>query len=803
MIKTRILSVILMVAMLLSLTVYAEGTTDKVEDFALAPIFTDHMVLQQKETVKIYGSAPEGAEVMVALAGNRAVTTAENGRWLVELPPMQAGGPYRMSVWSESLRIDRFDIMVGEVWLVSGQSNAARTIEKTDHFNEIIKETKDYNPNIRIFNKYKNHTTQPDDTMGQRGACWMTMRSEDIEGCYIPCVAYYFAKYLSEELSVPVGIINTAYAGTPIEEWMNPETFKDGKYDYEEEAQKEIVNMGEGRVPGGNYNAMIYPFKDFVLRGFVWYQGENNVLDKDSENYKSYLEDMIYDWREAWGNQELPFIMVQIPGCDDYIKMPGHAFRVKEANLIVDKSVKNTALVTIDDLDGTDDIHPTNKKPVGERIANAAAVRVYGKEGVASGPMYNGCEIKDGAVYVDFEEGDGLFINSSDPASFKIAGEDGVEINANAEVADGRLKIWSDEVENPVYASYGTGDAQLPGLFNGAGYPASPFRTNMPETLVSDTMHTKSLEIEYKPDLDKPKFTDIEDIPEEYAVIALAQKDIVEEGSFNPYSDITGKDFAEWINNGAGKNIISGTDAEAGGEFVADGIEKLYEAVMHTEVNAQAVAIADIVRGKTSVTRAEAAVLVRKILVLAERDFQDALYERTKPAEGECVRLNPTDDTYISSLPMDAEKDGTFGSSKDISTRSIGHIKRRILTKFDIKETDTKDIKRAVLRMYLSATGNTTGYEESIAVYAIEGLEWSEEDMSFAKLDYFCGKELDIIYGVNQKGRYYEWDVTDYINNNDMDEVTLSVESVGFSQANSIFKAKENGVNIPELVIYK
>ena len=428
---------------------------------------------------------------------------------------------------------------------------------------------------------------------------------------------------------------------------------------------------------------------------------------------------------------------------------------------------------------------------------------MYGKEGVASGPMYNGCEIKDGAVYVDFEEGDGLFIDSSDPASFKIAGEDGVEINANAEVADGRLKIWSDEVENPVYASYGTGDAQLPGLFNGAGYPASPFRTNMPETLVSDTMHTKSLKIEYKPDLDKPKFTDIEDIPEEYAIIALAQKDIVEEGSFNPYSDITGKDFAEWINNGAGKNIISGTDAKAGGEFVADGIEKLYEAVMHTEVNAQAVALADIVRGKTSVTRAEAAVLVRKILVLAERDFQDALYERTKPAEGECVRLNPTDDTYISSLSMDAGKDGTFGSAKDISTRAVGHIKRRILTKFDIKETDTKDIKRAVLRMYLSATGNTTGYEESIAVYAIEGLEWSEADMSFEKLDYFCGKELDIIYGVNEKGRYYEWDVTDYINNNDMDEVTLSVESVGFSQAKCVFKAKENGVNLPELVIYK
>lgn len=798
----KVTAVIIAIVLMVQCIAFADNIKPELSDFALAPIFTDHMVLQQNEKINIYGSAPNGAEIVVSLGSKRAYATSENGRWLAVLPEMRAGGPYHMIVRCGNYQIERYDILIGEVWLLSGQSNMARDISNTDHYDEIIEETKDFNNKIRIFSKYKNHTSLPDDTMGMRGGYWMTMNSEDIAAYGMSCVSYYFAKYLNKRLGVPVGIITSAYAGTPIEEWMNPHTFNEDRYDYDAEVAKETANMGAGRCLGGNYNAMIYPFKQFKIRGFVWYQGENNALDKDSENYLSYLTDLINDWRTAWGDNSLPFVMVQIPGCDDYLSNPGYSPIVREADLIADKTITNTSLVVINDLDGTDDIHPTNKKYVGKRISDNVAVRVYGKKGLAGGPMYTGFSIENGAVYVSFEDGDGLCLNTDNPVTFRIKGDDGIEYVADAAIEQGRLKISSVQVPNPVAASYGWGDNCMAELFNAGGYPASPFRTDMTECDITDSMHRVSLGIPVH--ISDENIMDISGTEGEGAVRYLMQKGIVPKEGFNANSSVTTLEFSEWAAAAVGKSAATGDDTVADGEFVAQTLEAIYAELTRMPLSDDASDISESIADVSDITKLDAAIALRKMLICSNRAVQDAIYNKSLPARGEHETLTPVKDTYISNIPADVGADGTFGSSSTLATRAIGHIKRRIMLEFDLSNTDDiSDTKRAILRLYLKASGNKGNYEEIIAAYGIENITWSETNMSYNSLPFYCGRELDVLYGVNDTGRYYEWDVTDFVKNSSADSITLSLEAVGLSSSNFIFNSKEASSNIPQLLIYK
>ena len=800
----KLTSVIMTILLMVQCVAFAQDIQPELSDFALAPIFTDHMVLQQNKKINIYGSAPDGAEIAVSLGGNRGYATSENGRWLAELPEMRAGGPYHMIVQCGNYRIERYDILIGEVWLLSGQSNMARDISNTDHYNEIIEETKEFNNEIRIFSKYKNHTALPDDTMSMRGGYWMTMNSEDIEAYGMSCVSYYFAKYLNQRLGVPVGVITSAYAGTPIEEWMNPQTFLKDGYDYDEEVAKETANMGSGRCIGGNYNAMIYPFKQFNVRGFVWYQGENNVLDQDSENYLSYLTDLINDWRNAWGDNSLPFVMVQIPGCDDYLSNPGYSPIVREADLIADKTITNTSLVVINDLDSTDDIHPTNKKYVGKRLSDNVAVRVYGQAGLAGGPMYTGFSIENGAVYVSFEDGDGLYLNTDKPVTFRISGDDGIEHVADATIEEGRLKISSDEVPNPVSASYGWGDNYMAELFNAGGYPASPFRTNMPECNITDTMHSTSLGIPVHVRDEDIKVPSISGIEAEDDVRYLMQKGIIPCEIFNTDAAITKLEFSKWVAAAVGKSVATGDNAVADGTYVAQTLEAMYNELTRMPLSDNAAHISESIADISNITKSDAAVALRKMLICSNRDIQDAIYNKSLSVQGECETLTPIKDTYISNIPADGGTDSTFGTASTLATRAVGHIKRRIMLEFDLSNTyDISDTKRAFLRLYLKASGNKGNYEEIIAAYGIENISWSEATMSYDSLPFYCGRELDVIYGVNEKGKYYEWDVTDFVKNSSTDSITLSVEAVGLSQSNFVFNSKEASSNIPQLVIYK
>lgn len=800
----KLTAVIISIVLMLQCVALAQDIQPELADFALAPIFTDHMVLQQNEKINIYGSAPDGAEIAVSLGGERAYATSENGRWLAVLPEMRAGGPYHMIVQCGNERIERYDILIGEVWLLSGQSNMARTIDKTDHYDEILEETKECNNEIRIYSKYQNNTALPDDTMGLRGGYWMTMNSEDIAAFGVSCVSYYFAKNLNERLGVPVGIIKSAYAGTPIQEWMNPETFLEDRYDYDVEVHKENANMGSGRYIGGNYNAMIYPFRHFKLRGFVWYQGENNVLDKDSELYLNYLTDLINDWRTAWGDDTLPFVMVQIPGCDDYLNNPGHSPIVREANLIVDKTIKNTSLIVINDLDGTDDIHPTNKKDVGKRISDNVAVRVYGQGGMAGGPIYDGYVIENGAVYVSFEDGDGLYINTDTPVTFRISGADGIEYVADATVEQGRLKLSSEMVSEPIRASYGWGDNCMAELFNRGGYPAAPFRTDMPVYETTDTMHTSSLKKPVCARKETIEVSGIDGIEAEDDIRYLVDKCIVPGGYFDVDGTITTLEFSQWVAATVGKFVTEGDASAADGKYISQALKAMYNEMTKLPMSDVASDIAESVASIVNMTNLDAAIALRKMLVCANRDVQDDIYDRFVPVQGEYETLTPIQDTYISNFPVDKDTDGTFGSSGTLATNSVGHIKRRIFLKFDLSDTSgISDAKKVILRLYLKASGNKGNYEEIIAAYGIGNVTWSETDMSWDSLPYYCGKELDVIYGVNESKKYYEWDVTDFVKNSSGDIITLSVEATGLSRTNFVFYSKEAGSNSPQLLIYK
>lgn len=800
----KLTAVIISIVLMLQCVALAQDIQPELADFALAPIFTDHMVLQQNEKINIYGSAPAGAEIAVSLGGERAYATSENGRWLAVLPEMRAGGPYHLIVHCGNYRIERYDILIGEVWLLSGQSNMARGIDKTDHYDEIIEETKEFNNEIRIFSKYQNNTALPDDTMGMRGGYWMTMNSEDIAAYGMSCVSYYFAKYLNQRLGVPVGIITSAYAGTPIQEWMNPQTFLEDRYDYDAEVAKEVANMGSGRSIGGTYNAMIYPFRQFKLRGFVWYQGENNVLDQDSELYLRYLTDLINDWRTAWGDDTLPFVMVQIPGCDDYLSIPGHSTAVREANLIADKTIDNTSLIVINDLDGTDDIHPTNKKDVGKRISDNVAVRVYGQKGIAGGPMYTGYVIENGAVYVSFEDGDGLYLNTDTPVTFRISGADGIEYVAEATVEQGRLKLSSEMVSEPIRASYGWGDNCMAELFNRGGYPASPFRTDMPECDITDPMHSQSLNIPVRVKDQPINVTGIDGTDAEDAVRYLVEKCIVPEGYFDADGAITTLEFSQWVAATVGKFVTTGDDTVADGIYVAQALEAMYTELTRLPLSDNASDILQSATAMGNITKTDAAVALRKMLICANRDIQDDIYDKSMPIQGEYETLTPIRDTYISNFPSDVGNDGTFGTASTLHTYAVGHIKRRIMLDFDLSNTDgVSDAKRVILRLYLNASGNKGNYEEIIAAYGIENVTWSETDMSWDSLPYYCGKELDVIYGVNESKKYYEWDVTDFVKNSQEDSITLSVEATGLSRTNFVFCSKEAGSNSPQLLIYK
>ncbi|MFD2999577.1 sialate O-acetylesterase [Pontibacter toksunensis] len=432
-------------------------------------IFSDHMVLQQKAEVTVWGSAKAGEPVtVVGTWNNKPVTTkASNlGKWSVKLNTPDAGGPYVVTVKGYNTIIIN-DVLIGEVWLASGQSNmewsAAAGIESAE-----VEVPKASYPEVRFFNVA--HQTADGPQLNLQGD-WVVSTPETMK--HFSAVAYFFGRELHQELSVPVGLINSSWGGTPGEVWVSPETIASDPVLVEAAAKQKEVEYGPSQ-PGKAYHAMIAPLIPYHIAGALWYQGESNTVAPEA--YETLLPALINNWRSEWG-YEFPFYFVQIAPYKDYGPYAGALLRDSQRKSL---KVPDTGMVVVSDIGNNDDIHPRNKLDVGKRLANLALNKTYGKENrPASGPLFREMKVEGRKVRLYFDYADkGLVSESKALPNFEIAGEDRKFVKADARIDGNTVVVQAKSVKNPVAVRYEWSNTVKPGLFNKAGLPVSSFRTD-------------------------------------------------------------------------------------------------------------------------------------------------------------------------------------------------------------------------------------------------------------------------------------------------------------------------------------
>lgn len=436
----------------------------------LPKIFGDHMLVQQKQAIKVWGWASPGEKVTVSLAGREATATADGqGKWLVKLDPIDAGGPFEMTVKGTNT-VTLKDVLAGEVWFGSGQSNMQWSVAASANAREEIAAA-NY-PQIRLFSVGRRVADTPqDDCEGSWSAC----TPETIPG--FSAVLYYFGRHLHKELGVPVGLINTSWGGTIAEAWVSRAGLE-GEEDF-----RPILDRAATFRPGNPnqasvlFNGMIRPLVPLALRGAIWYQGESNV-DR-AQQYQKLLPALIRDWRAHFGQGDFPFLYVQLAPFRYGNRDPRCCAELWEAQRLT-LSVPNTGMAVTTDIGDVRDIHPKNKQEVGRRLALWALAKTYGRDLVYSGPLYDTMTVEGSKIRVKFQHvGGGLKSRDGKPLSdFTIAGEDGKFVSATATIDGPTVVVESPEVAKPVAVRFAWRDDAEPNLCNAEGLPASPFRTD-------------------------------------------------------------------------------------------------------------------------------------------------------------------------------------------------------------------------------------------------------------------------------------------------------------------------------------
>jgi sialate O-acetylesterase len=489
-----------------------------IADIKLPAVVGNNMVLQQNKPLKIWGWADPEESVKVQINKNRAKTKADkNGKWNVTLSEMKAGGPYKMIIEGNNSIILN-NILIGEVWICSGQSNMEwRMRTSKDNVKEILAANF---PNIRLFHVPRRFSGHPLDDVQAR---WKECDPVSVIG--FSAVSYFFGRMLQKELDVPVGLIQTAWGGTKIEPWIPPEGYKlvpelnkileeieTAELQYREEmgkslneieswlpeAQKaysqetEIPEMPEiatfpleGRQkPTALYNGQIYALVPYSFRGAIWYQGESNL--EDGINYYYLMNALIQGWRKVWGQGKFPFYYVQLAPYSYTFKDSGmtEPYRmpiIREAQRKA-LDIPNTGMVVTTDIGNLFNIHPVNKQEVGRRLSLWALANTYGKNDIVySGPLYKSMQIKDNRIYIQFDYADNGLKSKDDKILnwFEIAGTDKKFVCAQARIRRNEVEVWSAEIDDPVAVRFGWHENANPNLVNKEGLPASPFNTGI------------------------------------------------------------------------------------------------------------------------------------------------------------------------------------------------------------------------------------------------------------------------------------------------------------------------------------
>lgn len=440
------------------------------------PLFSDGAVLQQEMPVKVWGSAADGEEVTVSIAGQEARTTAQGGTFQVQLPPLKAGGPFELVIKGRNT-VTIHNVLVGEVWIASGQSNMQWSVALSEEPEKVAAASR--NPRIRLFTVTRRATPEPQQTV--------PVAPERQEGIWLECgpdtvvnfsaVAYHFGRSLSAALDIPIGLISTNYGGTPAEAWTSRHTLEGHpglKNDF-----GSIPATDKPNSPGGLYNAMIHPLLGYGIRGVIWYQGESNA--SRAYQYRTLFPAMIEDWRGHWGQGDFPFLLVQLAPFTAIKAEPGESdwAELREAQLLATKVLKNVGMAVITDLGDEKDIHPKPKGPVGERLALCARAIAYGEDITYSGPLYRSMEVRDDRIVLSFDHVDGgLEARGGELKGFTICGADRKFVNAYAEIKGDTIEVYSPGVPEPVAVRFGWANYPVVNLYNKAGLPASPFRTD-------------------------------------------------------------------------------------------------------------------------------------------------------------------------------------------------------------------------------------------------------------------------------------------------------------------------------------
>lgn len=477
----------------------------------LPALISDHMLLERRMPDRIWGWADAGEAVSVSFRGQEVSTKADSaGKWEVFLMPMEAGPAADMTVKGNN-QLMIHDVLVGEVWVGSGQSNMALPLLRAANPEEETAQA-DY-PEIRLFQVKRAEEERPvDDVQGE----WMLCSPQSVP--HFSAVGYFFARALYRDLHVPIGFIHSSVGGTPVEAWTrhealaaepavhvvfdewqrNLEEYPAAKAQYDKEMAdwrpkadaakasgtpvppqpRAPLGPGHTSTPSGLYNGMIAPLVPYTIRGVIWYQGENNARDTEHALlYRRLFPLMIEDWRRLWGEGEFPFLFVQLANYQP--PNPAANWPLLRESQTMALALRNTGMAVTIDIGNSTNIHPTNKQEVGRRLALWARAMTYDEKIESSGPLYRECTRDGSALRLWFNHAEGLGARDAGKLNgFRIAGEDRKFVPAEAYVDRGTVVVKNLEVPDPTAVRYAWDADPAANLVNSSGLPASPFRTD-------------------------------------------------------------------------------------------------------------------------------------------------------------------------------------------------------------------------------------------------------------------------------------------------------------------------------------
>jgi len=474
---------------------------------SIAPVFSDHMVLQRESPIPIWGTAGPGEDVRITLGSmEKRTRSGHDGKWSVTFDPVFSDEPLAIKVESPGGRIEIRDVLMGEVWLCSGQSNMEFVLAQDKEAGKFVAGATD--PLIRHLSVPRVVSHHPLPTFDAR---WKVCTPETAGG--FSAVGYHCATGLRKKLGVPVGLVTSAYGGASGESWLRTDCLEGDPVlspilrawerfvrDYPEdpEVRKAVAEANAARMvaegktpppwpmeplgpdhfnrPGLLFNSMIHPLVPFPFRGVLWYQGEGN--SSRAQQYRRLLPALIADWRRLWNRPDLWFLLVQLPNFDaPWLERDVFA-EMREAQAVVARDTPGTGMVCTIDLGESEEIHPPRKAPVGERLSRLALSRVYGQTVPCSGPVFRSMEVRKDGILIRFDHAEGLHATGAEPLGFSIAGRDRKFVPARAVIEGECVRAGSGEVGEPVAVRYAWSNDPRVNMYNKAGFPAHPFRTD-------------------------------------------------------------------------------------------------------------------------------------------------------------------------------------------------------------------------------------------------------------------------------------------------------------------------------------